>query len=67
MAAIVIALPVSYIITSSWLDSFAFKIELKIWYFLSAGIIALFIAWLTVGTQAIRAARINPVKSLRSE
>ena len=67
IAAIVIALPVSYIITSYWLDSFAFKIELKVWYFFSGGIIALFIAWFTVGTQAIRAARINPVKSLRSE
>lgn len=67
IAAIVIALPVSYAITSYWLGGFAFKIELKVWYFLSAGMIALFIAWVTVGTQTIRAARVNPVKSLRSE
>jgi putative ABC transport system permease protein len=67
IAAIVIALPISYFITSNWLNGFAFKIELKVWYFVGAGLMALFIAWFTVGTQAIKAARANPVKSLRSE
>jgi ABC-type antimicrobial peptide transport system permease subunit len=67
LASIVIALPVSYVITNYWLDGFAYKIELKVWYFVSAGIMALCIAWFTVGTQAVRVARINPVKSLRSE
>jgi ABC-type antimicrobial peptide transport system permease subunit len=66
-AAILIALPVSYFITKHWLDSFAFKIELEWWYFMGAGAIALFIAWLTVGTQAIKAARINPTKCLSNE
>jgi putative ABC transport system permease protein len=67
IAAIAIALPVSYFITSYWLDGFAFKIELKVWYFVGAGLMALFIAWFTVGTQAFKAARANPVKSLGSE
>lgn len=66
-AAIVIALPISYYIASQWLGSFAFKLELQWWYFAGAGMLALMIAWLTVGSQALRAAKANPVKSLRSE
>ena len=65
--AIVIALPVSYIITKHWLDGFAFKIALEWWYFIGAGVIALITAWLTVGTQAIKAARVNPAKCLNNE
>ena len=67
LVAIVIALPVSYFMASYWLDSFAFRIELKTWYFVGAGLLALSIACLTVASQTIRAARANPVKSLRSE
>ena len=65
--SIIIGLPISYFATKYWLESFAFKIELELWYFVGAGLSALFIAWLTVGMQAIKAARINPVNSLRSE
>jgi putative ABC transport system permease protein len=65
--AIVIALPAGYFITKHWLDSFAFKIELEWWYFIGAGLIALIIAWLTVASQAIKAASTNPVKHLRNE
>jgi ABC-type antimicrobial peptide transport system permease subunit len=65
--AICIALPISYFVSNNWLDNFAFKIELEWWYFIGAGLIALIIAWLTVGTQAIKAARINPAKCLRNE
>jgi ABC-type antimicrobial peptide transport system permease subunit len=65
--AIVIALPLSYFAAAHWLDSFAYRIELKWWYFLSAGTIGLLIAWVTVGMQAIRAAKVNPANSLRSE
>jgi putative ABC transport system permease protein len=65
--AIVIALPVSYLIASRWLDSFAFRITLEWWYFIGAGATALFIAGLTVGTQAIRAATVNPVECLKDE
>jgi putative ABC transport system permease protein len=65
--AIVIATPISYFLTKSWLDEFAFRIDLTWWYFALAGILALVIAWLTVGAQALKAARINPVKCLRDE
>jgi ABC-type antimicrobial peptide transport system permease subunit len=67
LASIIMALPISYLITNYWLDGFAFKIQLEWWYFISSGLFALCIAWLTVGTQALRAARANPVDNLKSE
>ncbi len=65
IAAIVIALPVSYLITGYWLKSFALHIDLEIWYFLGAGVAALVIAWLTVGMQAVKAANVNPLECLK--
>jgi len=65
--SIIISLPVGYFIGRSWLDSFAYKIDLEWWYFVSAGFTALCIAWLTVGSQAIKAARINPTQCLKDE
>jgi ABC-type antimicrobial peptide transport system permease subunit len=65
--AILLAMPVSYYLIKSWLDGFAYKIDLNIWYFAGAGLAALLIAWLTVGLQTLKAARVNPSNSLRSE
>ncbi len=65
--SIVIAIPLSWLLTKQWLDGFAYRIPLEWWYFASAGIVALLIAWLTVGTQAVRAARLNPTQCLRDE
>ena len=67
LLAIVIALPVSYIITRSWLQNFAFSISLEWWYFASAGFAALLITWLTIGIQTIKTAHINPVNCLKNE
>lgn len=67
LAAIVIALPLSYFTAKQWLATFAFKIELEPWYFIGAGFLALCIAWVTVGMQAIKAANVNPTKCLRNE
>ncbi|MTI88452.1 MAG: FtsX-like permease family protein [Balneolaceae bacterium] len=67
LTAIIIAIPISYIMAAKWLNGFAYHIELKPWYFISTSLIALAIAWLTVGIQAIKAATIKPVDSLRSE
>jgi ABC-type antimicrobial peptide transport system permease subunit len=67
LIAILIALPISYYFSSQWLDGFADRIELKPWYFAGAGIIALLIAWLTVGLQAVKAARVNPAQCLKEE
>jgi ABC-type antimicrobial peptide transport system permease subunit len=65
--AIVIALPISYFMARYWLDGFAFSVPLQPWYFIAVGVLAMVIAWLTVGTQAIRAARVNPTLCLKNE
>jgi predicted permease len=67
LTAIAIALPVSYFLIRQWLNSFAFRIELQWWYFATAGLLALVICWLTVGSQAIKAARVNPTKCLKEQ
>ena len=67
IVAICIALPISYLFSKNWLDAFAYRIELKWWYFISAGLLALVISWLTVGFQTFKAAVANPIKSLRTE
>jgi putative ABC transport system permease protein len=50
-----------------WLQNFAYRIPLYWWIFVIAASIALVIALLTVGAQAIKAAIANPVNSLRNE
>jgi ABC-type antimicrobial peptide transport system permease subunit len=67
IAAIAIALPISYWITRTWLNNFAFKIPLHVWYFASAGALVLMIAWITVGSQAYKAARVSPSQCLKDE
>jgi putative ABC transport system permease protein len=63
----VIALPAGYIITQKWLQNFAYRVNIHWWWFIVAAIIALLIALFTVSVQAIKAALVNPVKSLRTE
>ncbi len=67
LMAIGLAIPLSYWLSQTWLNDFAFQVTLQPWYFLLAGLGALGIAWLTVGVQTIRAAVANPVKALKSE
>jgi ABC-type antimicrobial peptide transport system permease subunit len=67
LTSIVIAVPLSFLLTRGWLDSFAYRIDLNAWYFVSSGIITLLIAWFTIGAQALKAVRINPSQSLRDE
>lgn len=63
----VIVLPLAYVLASDWLANFAYRIPLNFWYFLGAGLLALLIAILTVGSQAIHGAKTNPIEALRSE
>lgn len=67
MISIVFALPVAYYFMNVWLEGFAYTIELSPWIFVSAAILALLIAWLTVGSQALRAAHTNPSECLKDE
>jgi putative ABC transport system permease protein len=52
---------------NSWLRSFAYRINIGWWTFVFAGALAMTIALLTIGFQALKAAMANPVKSLRTE
>jgi len=65
--AFLIATPIAYYAMNSWLKNFAYKTELTWWIFALAGIIALFIALITVSWQSFKAARRNPVEVLRYE
>ncbi|MES2329627.1 MAG: ABC transporter permease [Bacteroidota bacterium] len=67
IVAFAIAVPVSYYMMSNWLNNFVFRIDMSVWIFLLAIVSSILIAWITVGYKAIKAARANPVKSLRSE
>ncbi len=67
VVAIILGLPLSYWLVSYWLERFEFRIELGVTYFAGAGIMALLVAWLTVGLQAFKAANINPTECLRDE
>ena len=67
IVSVIVALPLSYILTNSWLSGFAYIVPLQIWYYLGAGLLALLIAVLTVGSQAIHSANKNPVDALRYE
>jgi putative ABC transport system permease protein len=65
--SIIIASPVSYFLMRSWLEGFVYRIELDWLFFVAAASLPLSIAVLTVFYQAVAAARMDPVKSLRSE
>ncbi|CCH51935.1 protein of unknown function DUF214 [Fibrisoma limi BUZ 3] len=65
--AIVIATPVAWYAMNQWLTSFEYKITIEWWMFLTVGILATVVTILTVSFQSIKAALMNPVKSLRTE
>src|SRR5690606_8705562 len=67
LVANLITLPVAYLLIDRWLATFAYRITAYWWLFAVAGIVALVIAVLTVTYQSVRAARANPVDSLRDE
>jgi len=67
LIAFVIAVPVTWWIMHNWLQDFAYRINIQIWVFGVAGLLAILIALLTISFQALRAAISNPVKSLRTE
>lgn len=62
-----LAWPVAWILMKQWLNDFAFHISFPWWSLLAASVVTLLIAFLSISFQALRAARGNPVKSLRNE
>ena len=65
--AILIASPIAWYAMHQWLADFAYRIEIEWWVFALSGTLAVGIALLTVSFQSVKAALMNPVKSLRSE
>lgn len=65
--SIIIASPLAWWMMNKWLEDYAFKIEISAWIFLFAGIITILFALITISYQSIKAARANPVNSLRDE
>lgn len=65
--AVLIASPVAWLIMNKWLQDFAFRTGIGWQVFAITGLVALFVAIVTISFQAIRAALSNPVKSLRTE
>ncbi|HSZ87090.1 MAG TPA: FtsX-like permease family protein, partial [Puia sp.] len=65
--ASLIAFPVAWLSVSSWLQHFAYRVNINWWIFLGAGLATTAIALLTISFQAIKAANANPVKNLKSE
>jgi putative ABC transport system permease protein len=67
LIAILIASPIAWYTMQRWLQDFASRIDIQWWVFALAGLLAVAIALLTVSFQSVKAALVNPVKSLRSE
>jgi putative ABC transport system permease protein len=65
--ALLIACPIGWWAMRKWLEGFAYRTEISWWMFVFAGFLAVGIAFLTVATQAVRAAIESPVKSLRNQ
>ena len=67
LVAFLIAAPLGYLAMRAWLDTFAYRINLHLGFFVLALLAATVVAWITVGYRSACAARANPVDSLRNE
>jgi len=67
LISILIALPIGYFLGKNWLDSFAYRIDLKLWFFIVSGFLAFLISLATVFFQAFRAAKMSPIEAIKAE
>lgn len=65
--SLLIAFPLSGWMMSTWLQSYAYRVNLTFDIFLVAGASVLILTWVAIGVQTVRAAMANPVKALRTE
>ncbi|KGE15448.1 ABC transporter permease [Sphingobacterium deserti] len=65
--AILIASPIAWWAMENWLQDYSYRIEIKWYYFVIAGLMAVLISMATISYQAIKSALANPVDSLRDE
>ena len=67
LIAIIIASPLAWFAMNRWLQDFQYRTDIPWWVFVVAGVLAILIAFITISFQSIKAALMNPVKSLRAE
>ncbi len=67
LISIAIAVPLAWYFADNWLKTYAYQTSLSWWIFAGSGVLLVFIAVITVGAQAYKAASANPVNSLKSE
>ncbi|PHN05259.1 ABC transporter permease [Flavilitoribacter nigricans] len=65
--ALVLASPVAYYLVRNWLQEYAYRIDIRWWIFVLAGLASIAVAFLTVSIHCLRAARANPVESLSND
>jgi putative ABC transport system permease protein len=65
--AILISTPLAWLASAKWLEGFVYRVQLQYWIFLAAGAAVIVIAFATVSYHAIKAGRMNPVDSLKTE
>lgn len=65
--SLVIATPIAWLALQQWLDTFAYRTEIKLWVFVAAGLAELVLAMLSVGYLSLRAASLNPSRVLKEE
>jgi putative ABC transport system permease protein len=67
VVALIVAAPLAWYFMNKWLQDFAYRISIGWWVFIAAGAVAILVAFVTIGFQAVKAGVANPVKSLRTE
>jgi putative ABC transport system permease protein len=65
--AFVVAAPVGYYFFDTWLNQFAYRIDMSLWIFLASFVSILVVSGLTVSYQTIKASRLNPATVLKNE
>jgi putative ABC transport system permease protein len=67
LIAFVFSAPLAWYAVDWWLKNYTYKVDIGIFVYLLAGLFSFLIAWITIGFQSVKAATVNPIKSLRSE
>jgi putative ABC transport system permease protein len=65
--AFILAIVPAWYFMRSWLDTFAYRIDLPVWIFVMSGVLAALVAWATISYQSIKAAIADPIKAIRYE
>ncbi len=67
LISIALSVPLTIWLMNKWLENFAYRVDIGFWLFLISGLVTILIAGLVVSYHAMRAARVNPIESLRAE